>query len=255
VNAVVLAGGPPDAVSKTVPGLPNKAFVPIAGIALVERVIASLRSAPGIERITVVAPLATHADAALAGADIRRADGARMIESLTSGVDGLDPDALTLIAASDLPVLSEAAITAFLEQAIARDLDVAYAVVDKRDHLAVYPAVPHTWAKLAEGRFCGGGLVALKPRVMPALRGVLDDLGAARKSPLRLAGLFGWDILLRFAIGTLTIAAAERRASAIVRAPAGAIRCVHADVAVNVDRVTDIALANGLLAAAAKITG
>jgi GTP:adenosylcobinamide-phosphate guanylyltransferase len=255
VNAVVLAGGAPDAVSATVPGLPNKAFVPIAGIALVERVIASLRGASGIERIIAVAPLETHAWPALALAEERRAAGARMVESLEAGVGGFDPDAPVLVAAGDLPVLSAAGIGAFVAAARARDLDVAYSIVERRDHLAAYPTVPHTWAKMAEGRFCGGGLVLLKPRVMPALRAVLDDLGAARKSPLRLAGLFGWDILLRFAFGTLTIAGAERRASRILGAPAGAIRSAHADIAVNVDRVTDIATANGLLAASAKAPG
>jgi hypothetical protein len=88
--------------------------------------------------------------------------------------------------------------------------------------------------------------------VLPALRAVLDDLGAARKSPLRLAALFGWDILLRFALGTLSIAAAEERASAILHAPACAIRCTHPDIAVNVDRVSDVASANGLVDAASK---
>lgn len=255
LNAVVLAGGPPDAVSRTVPDLPNKAFVEIGGTALVTRVIASLRATPEIETIIVVAPVVTHASAALSGANERRADGARMVQSLESGIAGLDPETLTLIVASDLPILSPAAVSTFVGAARARDLDLAYAVVEKRDHVAAYPGVPHTWAKLAEGRFCGGGIVALKPRVMPALRAVLDDLGAARKSPLRLAGLFGWDILLRFALGTLTIAAAEARASRILHAPAGAIRSPHADIAVNVDRVTDIALADGFVRAAAKSRG
>jgi GTP:adenosylcobinamide-phosphate guanylyltransferase len=252
MNAVVLAGGGPDAVSATAPGLPNKAFVEIGGIALVARVIAALRSAPGIERIIAVAPPAAHDRPALAGADERRPDGTRMVESLESGLAGAPADNLVLIAASDLPILSAAAIAEFLEQANARDLDVAYAIVAQRDHRAVFPGVPHTWAKMVEGRFCGGGLVALKPRVLPALRAVLDDLGAARKSPLRLAAIFGWDIFPRFALGSLTVAAAERRATAILRAPAGAIRCSHAEIAVNVDRISDVALANGLVEAAAK---
>ena len=252
MNAVVLAGGPPDAVSATVPGVPNKAFVEIGGIALAERVIASLRDADGIERIIAVAPVAAHASPVLRGADERRADGARMVESLASGIAGLDLNALVLVTASDLPVLTAAAIGEFLTQARGRDLDLAYAVVERRDHVARYPTVPHTWAKLREGNFCGGGAVALKPRVLPRLRLVLDDLGAARKSPLRLAGLFGWDILLRFAIGALRIDAAEQRASTMLGASAGAIRCRLPEIAVNVDRVTDIALANGLVSAAAK---
>jgi hypothetical protein len=175
-----------------------------------------------------------------------------MVESLESGLAGAPPDDLVLIAASDLPVLTADAIGDFLERTRARDLDVAYAIVSQREHLDAYPAVPHTWAKMVEGRFCGGGLVALKPRALPALRGVLDDLGKARKSPLRLAALFGWDILPRFALGSLTVAAAEQRASKILGAPVGAIQCAHPEVAVNVDRPSDVALANGLVGAAAK---
>lgn len=252
MNAVVLAGGGPDAVSATGENLPNKAFVRIGGVALVARVIAALRATPGIARIIAVAPPAAHADPALAGADERRPDGARIAASLESGTQGAPPNDLVLIAASDLPVLTPAAIAQFLAEAQRRDLDVAYAIVGQREHLDAYPAVPHTWAKMVEGRFCGGGLVALKPRVLPALRTVLDDLGKARKSPLRLAALFGWDILPRFALGSLTVAAAERRASAILNAPAGAIRCSHPEVAVNVDRASDVALANDLVESKAK---
>ena len=255
MNAIVLAGGGPDAVSASAPGLPNKAFVEIRGVALVERVITALRSAPEVGHIIVVAPPAAHDHPALSTADERRLDGARMVDSLASGLTGAAPDELVLVVASDLPVLTAAGIAEFLTQATARDLDVAYAIVSERDHHGAYPGVPHTWAKMVEGRFCGGGLAALKPRVLPALRGILDELGAARKSPLRLAAIFGWDILPRFALGSLTVAAAERRASAILRAPAGAIACSLPEVAVNVDRPSDVALANDLVAAAAKSTG
>ena len=87
----------------------------------------------------------------------------------------------------------------------------------------------------------------IKPRVLGTLRTVLDDLGAARKSPLRLASLFGWDIVPRFALGFLSIAAVEARASTILRAPVGAIRSSYADIAVNVDRPADLVTANGLV--------
>ena len=194
-----------------------------------------------------------HGHAALAGADERRADGARMVESLKSGLAGSPPDELTLIAASDLPVLTTAAIAEFLAAAKDRDLDVAYAIVSQRVHAAAYPQVPHTWAKMVDGRFCGGGLAALKPRVLPALEAVLDDLGVARKSPLRLAALFGWDILPRFALGSLTVAAAERRASAILRAPGRCDRLLASrSRGERRPRRRISALANGLVGAAAK---
>jgi hypothetical protein len=78
---------------------------------------------------------------------------------------------------------------------------------------------------------------------------MLDALGAARKAPLRLAAVLGPDIVVRFALRRLSIADAERRATTLLGAPAGALRCTHPEIAINVDRPTDVALANALLAA------
>jgi len=82
MTAIVLAGGPPDDVAAKEPGAPNKAFVRIAGVALVERVIAALQAAPSIGRIVVVAPEASHEHAALANAHERRADGTRITQRI-----------------------------------------------------------------------------------------------------------------------------------------------------------------------------
>ncbi len=245
--AIVLAGGAPDAVSAMQRNAPNKAFVKVGGVPLVARTIAALRTSPEITRIIAVAPPATFGSDALGGADECRPDGPRMIESLASGLAGVPLDEQVLIAASDLPLLSRAAIDEFVAEARRRNLDVAYAIVNQRVHSRQFPNVRHTWATMFEGRFCGGGLFVLKPRMLGALRSVLDDLGAARKSPLRLASLFGWDIVPRFALGFLPIGAAEERASTILRAPVGAIRSTHAEIAVNVDSPADLAIANGLV--------
>jgi GTP:adenosylcobinamide-phosphate guanylyltransferase len=247
VIAIVLAGGAPDAVSAMKRNTPNKAFVPVGGVPLVARTIAALRESPSITRIIVVAPPATFGSDALAGADESRAAGSRMIESLASGVAGMPLDEQVLIAASDLPLLSPAAVEEFVAEAQRRDLDVAYAIVSQKINTAQFPTVRHTWATMFEGRFCGGGLFAIKPRMLAALRSVLDELGSARKSPLRLASIFGWDIVPRFALGFLPIAAAEERASTILGAPVGAIRSTHAEVAVNVDTPADLTIANGLV--------
>jgi hypothetical protein len=168
-----------------------------------------------------------------------------MLQSLRSGLAGFTEDALVLVAASDLPALDAAAVDEFLDLAAARQLDVAYACLERRWHVAAYPEFPHTWARMREGRFCGGGLVALRPRVLDRLTTLLDRLGAARKSPLRLAALFGWDVAARFALGRLAIPEAEARAGRLLGgARVGAILCTQPQVALNVDRVADVALAN-----------
>jgi molybdopterin-guanine dinucleotide biosynthesis protein A len=254
VNAVVLAGGAADGVSALDPAAPNKAFVRIGGMPLVARVLETLRATPRIGRITVVAPNAARGEAALALADEVRDAGPRMLDSLAAGLAGAPLDDIVLIAPADLPILSVAAVDEFLDALASRELDVAYAILERRVHEASYPQVPHTWARLRDGTYCGGGLIGLRPRVLPRLGAFLDALGAARKSPLRLATLFGWDVLARLVIGNLRVGDAELRASTLLGAPAGAIRCTHPEVAVNVDRPSDVALANELATRLPKIS-
>jgi molybdopterin-guanine dinucleotide biosynthesis protein A len=246
LTCVVLAGGPKDAVAQLDPGAPNKAFVPIAGRALVARTIDALRAAPSIGYIIAVAPGSAHTHPALANADELRGDGERITDSLRSGLAHLPPDQLVVVCASDLPVLTAAAVEEFAALASAAEADAVYSCVERATHLARFPEIPHTWARLRNGTYCGGGMVALRPRVMPALEQFLERLGAARKNPLALTSIFGWDILARYAFGRLTVSQAEQRASQLLRASARAAICTHAEIAVNVDRVSDVPLAETL---------
>jgi len=247
VDAVVLAGGPRDGVAQLQPGAPNKAFVEIGGQTLVGRVLAALRSASPIRRVVVVAPLRMSEHHDLANADELRPDGERITESLRSGLAGFGADRNVLIVASDLPILTPAAVEHFVLGVERVGADLVYGCVEKRVHLQRFPQVPHTWARMLDGTFCGGGIVAIKPRALPLLERFIERLGAARKRPMRLASLFGWDMLARFAIGRLSIAQAEARATKILGAPVRALISPYPETAVNVDRVSDVALAQQLV--------
>jgi molybdopterin-guanine dinucleotide biosynthesis protein A len=247
VTAVVLAGGPSDALSAKTPGAPNKAFVAIGGTALVERTLRALHSASSIDRIIVVAPPKVHGHPALALATECRPDGARIRDSLRTGLAHLNPDADVLVSTSDLPVLSAEAVDDFVQRAVEKEADLTYGCLEKRVHLAKYPQVPHTWAPLRDGTYCGTGFVTIKPRVFPALDRFIERLAHARKNPLHLARLFGMDVLLKFALRRLTIADAEARASRILGASVRAVISPFAEIGVNVDRVSDIALAEQLV--------
>jgi len=248
LTAIVLAGGPHDELAASAPGAPNKAFVRIRGATLVERTLRALRSASSIGRIIVVAPPQTHGTAPLALADECRPDGQRIRDSLRSGLHGLPADDDVLVSTSDLPVLNAEAIEDFVRRARATGADLTYGCLEKRVHLAKFPCVPHTWAKLREGTFCGTGFVTMRPRVLASLERFIERLGRARKNPLHLARLFGPDVLVRFAFGRLSIAQAEARASRAIGARVRAVVSPYAEIGVNVDRITDIALAERLLA-------
>jgi GTP:adenosylcobinamide-phosphate guanylyltransferase len=247
LDAVVLAGGPQDDVALLQPGAPNKAFVEIDGVTLIGRVLAALRSSSRVGRIVVVAPPSMRAHRDLTLADALRPDGKQITESLRSGLTGFDPQAKLLISTSDLPVLTPAAVDDFVNGVNALDADVVYGCVEKQVHLRRFPEIPHTWARMRDGTYCGGGLAAMKPQALPTLERFIERLGAARKQPLRLASLFGWDMLARFALGRLSIAQAEARAARILRAPVRALISVYPETAVNVDRPGDVPLALELI--------
>jgi GTP:adenosylcobinamide-phosphate guanylyltransferase len=247
-TAIVLAGGPHDELAAKTPGAPNKAFVAIHGIALVERTLRALRSSSSIGRIIVVAPKRVHGHPALALANECRPDGERIRDSLRSGLEGLPPNADVLVSTSDLPVLTPESVDDFVFRASEKNADLTYGCLEKRTHMAKYPEVPHTWAHLRDGTYCGTGFITMRPRVFPSLERFIEQLGHARKNPLHLAKLFGWDVLLRFAVRRLSIHDAEQRASRIIGAPVRAVVSSYAEIGVNVDRVSDIALAERIVA-------
>lgn len=247
IHAVVLAGGPLDDVARLQPGAPNKAFIDVGGKTLVGRVLVALRASASIGRIVVVAPPGAWGHDDLRAADDFRPDGVRITESLRNGLEGFEPDDDVLVVASDLPVLNVAAVDDFVVGVRALDADVVYGCVEKGSHMPAFPDVPHTWARMRDGTFCGGGMVAIKPRSLPRLERFIERLGAARKDPLKLASLFGWDMLVRFALGRLSIAQAEARATKILGAPVRALISPYPETAVNVDRVSDVALARRLV--------
>ncbi len=185
--------------------------------------------------------------AALALADEIRPAGIHIRDSLASGLGGLPPDELVLLSASDLPMLSVKCIEDFSSGAQRSDADLAYAVLERNIHESRFPEVPHTWARMREGTFCGGGFVMLRPRIYPRLARFIERLGAARKNPMHLALLFGPAVLLKFALRRLSIAEAEARASRVLGAKVRAIQSSFPEMAVNVDRASDFGLAERLL--------
>ena len=252
ITTIVLAGGRPDEVAALQPGAVNKAFVTIGGVPLVTRTLRALRAAPSVGRIIVVAPSTTHEFAALDLADEKRDDGMRIRESLSNGLRGLPPEEPVFICASDLPILSTRCIESFLADALVADAELTYAILERRVHQRSYPQIPHTWARMREGTYCGGGFITIRPLVWPLLSEVIERLGAARKNPLRLASLFGWDVLLKYALRRLSVAAAADRASRILGAKVRAVPCIYPEMAVNVDRASDVALAEALVRTAAE---
>lgn len=267
-DAVVLAGGPPDA-TLTGGALP-KAFAAVGSSTMVERVIAALRGAQ-IRRVAVVGPVPLPPAVAAAATLAVPAVGG-LLDNLAAGLAALDegvpagsPPAATsappreavpvLVAAADVPLLTAAAVAGFLEAAQAAGADAAYAVVPREDVVRAAPGVRKTFVRLADGEFTGGSLVLLRPGAFARARPVIERAVQARKRPWELAGLFGLAAIVGLATGRLRIAALERRAEALAGLRARAIICRDAGVALDVDTPEMLAFVRLRLAAADTLAG
>lgn len=251
-TAVALAGGILESdFRKAGYDVVNKAYLPIGGTTMLERVLRALRAANCIGRIRCVTQ--PDAFARTFGAESPLCDdviapGGDLIDSVLAGFAGVPDDRMVLIAATDLPVVSANAIDAFGRRAVAMTFDLGYGCVRREAHDAAYPEVRHTWVRLREGTFCGAGVSIIRAGAAPRITSILREFAAARKSPLRLASLFSPFLVARVALGLVGIVELERRADELTGIRCRGIPCDEPELAVNVDRLDDLRTVERILA-------
>jgi len=79
-------------------------------------------------------------------------------------------------------------------------------------------------------------------------RDLIARLFSYRKSPLKLARLFGPGFILGLVFGRLSIEALERRASSIIQAKVAAVIVEHPELGFDIDKMDDLLLAREVFA-------
>ena len=249
VDAAVLAGGDPE--PGLPPGVPNKAFLPVAGKPLVYRVVEALRATPAVRRVVLVAPPEVPEVVARLCHQVIP-DRKDLLANVEAALHALDGAAWVLACAADLPLLSARAVAGFLEACEAREADFYYGVVRQEDLQARFPGARKTFVRVREGAFTGGSLLLLKPWVLERVRPLLEQVVDARKNPARLATLFGAGTVVKYLTGRLSVADVERRVWELTGLRGAAVVCPDPEVALDVDvgkpenlKVAERALAQG----------
>ena len=238
VNAVLLAGGSIKNMPASEPQVPGKGHILVGNKALGAHTLQALKNSSKIGRVTLVTPLTKEQlDSQWEGVDNVALSGNSLMDSVAAGLNA-EPvsDRPTLLVAGDQPFLTSEAVDDFLLSCAQKPNNVLwYCFVNKKASQAKYPEVRHTWVKLAEGTYCGGGLTCVRANVLAALRGVMDTVTRGRKSPLKLAGILGWKTLLYLLIGRLTVPMAEAAGARLLGLPCCGICSDYAEAAYNID--------------------
>lgn len=235
MHGFVLAGGLNDQQTLSTTGIGRKALLPLCEKPLVEYSLTSLCMVTEIESIGLVIDEFQVPPNILSMADWIAPAGSDIFKSLASGFSMVKGNEPVFISACDTPLLSANMIEDFIKSAKERDLEIAYSFVSERDSERKFPGFPHTYVKLREGRFCGGGIFILSPPAYSRVQNLINQVIEARKTPWRIAGILGIGTLLKFIFGGLNIPNLERLGTEILGAKAGGIQSPYAEVAFNID--------------------
>jgi molybdopterin-guanine dinucleotide biosynthesis protein A len=254
VDALVLAGrrGGVDPVASAA-GVSHKALAPINGRPLLSYVLAALREAPAVARITVsiedAEPLRRHPEfgPAIARGELSlHRSGTSPADSVRDFVERTGSEAV-LVTTADHPLLTGETVRAFIAEALAGASDLVVALVPDGALLAVAPHSKRTWLRLGGERFTGANLFLARSPGAAKVAAFWRKAEGVRKEPWRLAALFGAVTLARFMAGRLPLDAALAAISRATGARVGAVRLADGRAGIDVDKLDDLVLVEKLL--------
>ncbi len=222
--------------------VPNKAYLAIGNELMINRVLQALKGAAAVKEIRCV----TQREALASRPKIQPLcdavipPGADLIGSVIAGLEGLPNDERVLVAATDMPLLTSQAVDAFADLASTTPCDVGYGFVERKIHDSKYAGVRHTWVRLREGTFCGSGFSVLRVGATKQIQDALRRFTDARKSPAKMASLFSFGLVVRLLLGQLSVTELEQHANKLTGLTCRGLLCPYPEVAVNVDRASDL---------------
>lgn len=248
VDAIVLAGADNDGKLREVSSSPLEALIEIGGRPMAHHVLAALQAAGSIGRIVVVGPAGALADR-LGGDGVEFAEPAGgIVENLEAGVAHLQPVGRVLLVTSDIPLVTAAIIDDFVRRCAEHEADLYYPLITREASEQQFPGIQRTYARLRDGTFTGGNCALLDPGILQKCRAAVQWAVEMRKKPWQISRVLGPLFTLKFLFGRLTVPDVERRISQVFGFRAKAVVSPYPEVGFDVDKPTDFALAQAVLA-------
>jgi hypothetical protein len=255
-DALVTAGGVPkpgESLYEYSQGR-SKALIDVSGKPMLQWVLDALSGAKSIGGVVIVGldessgltctkPLSYLPNQGGMLDNIR--GGARKIAELNPGAE------YTLIVSSDIPTITAEMVDWACAQIRPGADDVIYNVINREAMEARFPNSKRTFTKLKGMQVCGGDMNPASVPLILSHTGPWEKIADARKSPLKLASLVGFDTLLLFLLRALTIDQAAARVSKNMGLRARGVICPYPEIGMDVDKVHHLEIVRRTLAAKA----
>jgi CTP:molybdopterin cytidylyltransferase MocA len=253
---IVLAGARSDAGADPVAasrGGTLKALIPVAGRAMVTRVLDAVARAEDVGRVVLVAPRSPAFDAAVAASALPNecvtwvAPVASPSGSVAAAfADAGDADEV-LVVTADHPLLDPAWLAALRAGARERGADLAVALVPWTTVQARFPRGRRTAYRFGDGAVCGTNLFVFRGPRARAITNLWQRVEADRKRPWRIVRLLGVVNLVRFVSGRLRLHDALTALSERTGFRIHAVLLNAPESAVDVDTIADLECVEAVL--------
>lgn len=254
-TAIVLAGerpgGDPLAAHFKVS---SKALIPVAGETMLRRVVNTLLAAPPIERIIV---LAQDTECLFSAPDLRWMSDEPRIVAMQSGstisgsilntLDRSDVAFPVLITTADNCLLTPQILGSFLDAA--EGVELAVGAVARNTLERDYGGCQRSWLRFSDGDYTGANLFALRSQAVANALVFWERVEADRKKLWKIAARFGPRLLLNVLLRRLSFADAVTRGGGRLGVAARPVILAHGRAGIDVDKLSDHALAEAILAA------
>ncbi len=241
LDVIVTAGyqeGKPDLLAEYT-GSPRKSLAPLAGRPMVWHVVHALRAVPAVRDIFIVGISPDEGvDLGIPVTFIPNQPG--LLDNVYAGFDAVQrqhPDAtFAMIASADIPLLTPEIVQWFIAACAPDQHDLYYSLVPRSVMETAFPASKRSYARFREGPHCGGDLFMVRLAAAHRSEDLVRAALERRKNVWRQAMLMGIGTLIKFAIGRLTLADAERVASRMFQIRGKIVVSPFAAIGMDVDK-------------------
>ncbi len=239
-DIVILAGGgcQPDLCHE---GEESKGFIKLGGRMMIEYVIETARMINDAGSVVLSGP-ENIPDEIRKKVDKICCSGKGIIDSLSQGLRECTTEKV-IVMPCDTPFITKEASEDFIESCRKRSASFYYSYLPKEISEHKYPALPHTYARLKEGTFCGGSLVMIDREDFHKGEKLLRMLTGSRKNLAGIAFKLGPIPLFKFLTHTITVPELEKVGEKILGLKVAGIKSEYAEIAFNVDEYAHFEIA------------
>lgn len=242
-DAVVLAGGGKPEPLTEQEGVTNKAFIKLHGKPQLAYILKALQEAPSVGNIVVTGPQKELNTLLREGYDFTVVnETVSMLDNLAAGFEAVDQSRLCLVVTGDIPLLNKKVIEEFLANCAPYDHDFYYPVLTRDTCLERFPDTERTYVRLKDGHITGGNIGLIRPGWFLKNRARLEMFISYRKKPLKLMRLLPPSFILRYLLKSLSISDLESHLSKLLGLKARAVFSDCAEIALDVDKISDLEL-------------